>query len=372
MEHGMAVLENLSAHAVTLPLRNPFETARRRRTTAENVRVEVRLKDGAIGFGEASPADYVTGEDACSLLCSVNEVAPLLAGRDVACHAEWIRWLDEMLPDRPSARSAVEMAILDALCRQAGVPLYRYFGGSCTEVRTDLTIPICDAAAAEKLAVEAAGRGFRSLKIKVGVSEPGADLERVAAVQRGAPGAGIRLDANQAFDAVGALDFITACLNRGVRLELMEQPTDAADLTALGVVTRESPVPVFADEAVLSPAHAARIAGEGLAHGINIKVAKSGLSGALEIITIARAAGLRLMLGCMLESLAGIGASVHLACGTGAFDFLDLDGHMLIGIESAGSPFSQQEDLLSVAACGPGLGWSPGEPAPFAREGLSR
>lgn len=367
----MAVLESISAHRVTLPLRNPFETARRRRTTAENVRVEARLKDGAVGYGEASPADYVTGEDAGSLLSSVNEVAPLLAGRDVACHAEWIRWLYEMLPDRPSARSAVEMALLDALCRQAGIPLYRYFGGFCTEVRTDLTIPICDAAAAEKLAVEAAGRGFRSLKIKVGVAEPGADLERVAAVQRGAPDAGIRLDANQAFDAVGALEFITACLNRGVRLELMEQPTAAADLAALGAVTRGSSVPVFADEAVLSPAHAARIAGEGLAHGINIKVAKSGLSGALEIITIARAAGLRLMLGCMLESLPGIGASVHLACGAGAFDFVDLDGHMLIGIEAEGSPFSQREDLLTVAGCGPGLDWSPKEARGICPQGCN-
>jgi L-alanine-DL-glutamate epimerase-like enolase superfamily enzyme len=124
-------------------------------------------------------------------------------------------------------------------------------------------------------------------------------------------------------------------------------------------VTRRSPVPVIADEAVVDARDALRVAATGAAHGINIKVAKAGLLGALQIIAVAQAGGLKLMLGCMLESLLGIGAALHLACGTGAFDYLDLDAHTLIGLEPQGLPFAQDGDRLRVDATAPGIGWSP-------------
>ncbi|HEU4754882.1 MAG TPA: enolase C-terminal domain-like protein, partial [Armatimonadota bacterium] len=102
-----------------------------------------------------------------------------------------------------------------------------------------------------------------------------------------------------------------------------------------------------------------RVAATGAAHGINIKLAKAGMLGALQIIAIARAAGLKLMIGCMLETLPGNGAAVHFACGTGAFDYLDLDSHMLVGIETPGLPFEQRGDELRVRADVPGTGWQP-------------
>lgn len=351
-------ITELAAEPRTLPMQSPFESARRRSTVAENVLVTVTLANGVTGWGEASPASYVTGEEAAGVLDAVPDAAAALQGQDAARIERWSAALDEALPHRPTTRSAVEMALLDALTRSWGVPLWTYFGGAVTEVRSDLTIPITEPENAGELSARAAALGYRSLKIKVGGPDRDADFRRVLAVSQAAPGAGIRLDANQGFAPGEALAFLARCEQAGVPVEIMEQPVPRDDWDGLAEVTRGSRVPVIADEAVVDARAALRVAATGAAHGINIKVAKAGLLGALRIIAIARAGGLKLMLGCMLESLPGIGASLHLACGTGAFDYLDLDSHSLIGLKADGNPFTQERDVLRVADA-PGLGWQP-------------
>jgi L-alanine-DL-glutamate epimerase-like enolase superfamily enzyme len=356
----MPQILELRAEPAPYPMKSPFESAKRRSTVADNVLVTAVLSDGAVGYGEASPADYVTGETAESVLQSVRAAGPVLFTRYAARVRQWHPPLSEALAGRPTARSAVEMALLDAACRSRGVPLWVYFGGAVTEVRTDLSIPIASPEQAGELAAEAAALGYRSIKIKVGGPDRAEDLARVRAVAAAAPGAGIRLDANQGFGAEEALAFLADCARAGVPVEIMEQPVPRDDWDALAEVTRRSPVPVIADEAVVDERAALRVAATGAAHGINIKVAKAGLVGALQIIAIARAAGLKLMIGCMLESLVGIGAALHLACGTGAFDYLDLDSHVLIGLKPTGLPFAQDGDVLRVDPHTPGHGWSPG------------
>jgi L-Ala-D/L-Glu epimerase len=113
---------------------------------------------------------------------------------------------------------------------------------------------------------------------------------------------------------------------------------------------------VIADESVKSPADALRVSSTCAAHGINIKLAKSGLRDSQAIIAIARAGGLQLMLGCMMESDLGIAAAVHFACGTGAFRYLDLDSHLLIGLRPPYAGFRQRGNALSVVSTGAGLG----------------
>jgi L-alanine-DL-glutamate epimerase-like enolase superfamily enzyme len=352
----------LRAEPLTIPMKSPFESAKRRSTEAENVLVTARLENGVTGRGEASPAFYVTGEDRDAVLAAIPEASAALTGQDAARVQRWSAALREALPKNATACSAIEMALLDALTRSWGVPLWVYFGGAVQEVRSDLTIPITDSENAGALAAEAAAFGYRSLKIKVGGPDRDEDLRRVRAVSGAAPGAGIRLDANQGFAPKEALEFLAACERAGVPVEIMEQPVPRDDWDGLAEVTRGSKVPVIADEAVVDARAAVRVAATGAAHGINIKVAKAGLLGALQIIAIARAAGLKLMLGCMLESLLGIGASLHLACGTGAFDYLDLDAHSLIGLKAEGRPFHQERDVLRVTDA-PGLSELP-EPPP--------
>src|SRR5262249_17400948 len=157
-----------TAEPAVYPMKSPFETALRRSVTAENVLLRARLADGTVGFGEASPAEYVTGETPEIVLSALREAASALAGADAAPLQSWRALLDEALPHQPTARSAVEMALLDAVTRSWGVPLWIYFGGSVSRVRTDLTIPITAPDEAGALAKEAAALGYRSLKIKVG------------------------------------------------------------------------------------------------------------------------------------------------------------------------------------------------------------
>ena len=124
-------------------------------------------------------------------------------------------------------------------------------------------------------------------------------------------------------------------MKTGAPVELFEQPTPKADLSALAFVAKRCPVPVAADESAATPADAARAADAGVT-AINVKLAKSGISRSLEIAAVARAAGLPLMIGCMAETAPGLAASVHLALGTGFFTWCDLDSDMLL-VEDAES-----------------------------------
>jgi L-Ala-D/L-Glu epimerase / N-acetyl-D-glutamate racemase len=338
----------ITAERVDLPMQRPFESALRRSTVAEVVRVTARLHSGAEGRGEAAPAGYVTGEDAASLQLALAAATAELVGQPVDRPQMWRERLDEALPRHPTGRSAVEAALLDALAAQCGVPLWRWLGGATPTVVSDLSIPLLPPEAAAAIAREAVANGFRRLKIKVGGPSPDEDAARVRAIAAAAPGIPLRLDGNQAFAAEAALAFVRGLVDTGIAVELLEQPVDRADWDALARVTRHSPVPVIADEAVLTPADALRVAATGAAHGINVKLAKSGIAGALAIIAIARAARLRLMLGCMLESDWGIRTTVHLACGTGAFTYLDLDSHLLIGQQPPYTGFWQRGETLGV------------------------
>jgi L-alanine-DL-glutamate epimerase-like enolase superfamily enzyme len=185
--------------------------------------------------------------------------------------------------------------------------------------------------------------------MKVGSPDHSADLARLRAVHQAVPEAIFRVDANQAFTAGTALDFIRQALDAGVRLELVEQPVAKEDVAALDAVAASSPVPIFADEAIKSPADALRLVRETRVQGINVKLMKAGVSGALDIIAIARAAGRKLMIGCMLETRRGIGFALALACGTGAFDYVDLDSHRFIHEDGENPYFTEDGPFLSVA-----------------------
>jgi L-alanine-DL-glutamate epimerase-like enolase superfamily enzyme len=335
-----------------IPLRRPFATARRTSTVAENVLARLRLADGTEGWGEASPAPYVTGEDLVSVQEAIDGAACVLEGTDAG---RWLRChelLKMALPENPTARSAVEFALADACCRCEGRPLWQALGGARRCVVSDLTIPICPPEEAAEEAVRAVRAGFRHLKIKVGCATVEEDEARVRVIAERAPGCRLRVDANQAFTPEGALSFLDRLRAAAAPVQLLEQPVPADDWEGLAHVTRHSTVPIIADESVRTPADALRVAREGAAHGINVKLAKSGLVESLAIVAIGQAADLELMLGCMLESDWGIAAGVHFACGTGAFRYVDLDSHLLIGLAPPYAGFRQRGAVLSVVGSG--------------------
>ncbi|MCC6446445.1 MAG: dipeptide epimerase [Armatimonadetes bacterium] len=341
-------LLSLSAEAYNAPLRGLWETAQGRSEVAYNVRASALLEDGSRGRAEVSPRSYVTGETQDTVLQDIAGSADRLCGEDYDGLFAFSNALKSLLPDRHSARALAEIVFFDALARAWKVPRCRLLGGACQEVKSDLSISIAPPDETARLAWDAFDRGFRHLKLKVGGLGVEEEARRVLAVREAVPGALLRIDANQAFSAEEAVVFIEWLAGSGVPVECFEQPVSCTDLDGLAQVTSRSPVPIIADESVLTPQDALRLVKAEAADGFNIKLAKSGIRDSLEIIAIARAAGWKLMLGCMLESALGSSMAVHLACGTGSFHYIDLDSHYLISGDEDEQDFVQDGETLRL------------------------
>lgn len=352
----MHKISEVVAYSVDLPLKNVFETAKGSKTSSPAVIIELRLSNGVSGLGSATPVKYVTGEDVDSALSAVDICKNDLLDANPLAYRHLFETLAEVLPDDPSARAGLEIAVLDAFCKLSNLSMYHFFGGIADEVETDVTIPIVSPDAARELAVQAAAVGFRYLKVKVGTPDTEEDVARVRAISEGAPNCWIRLDANQGFVPTAAVAFATDLQSAGVRLDMLEQPVDRSDLDGLRYVTQRTSVPVFADESVLTPADAFKLLKLEAVDGLNVKLMKSGISGSLDIAAMCQAARKELMLGCMIEPGIGLSTSVHLACGSGSFGRLDLDAHMLLAEQPDPSGFSADGPLLRVDAAKLGHG----------------
>jgi L-alanine-DL-glutamate epimerase-like enolase superfamily enzyme len=322
---------SVSAEAWTLPLVAPFVIAARSATEARNVRLRIETEDGPIGNGASAPVGYVTGESVESVLEALNAVGPEFVGAPIDRLGPLLARANRLLPDAPAARAGLEMALYDVWAKERNLPLWQHFGGMQDRVTTDVTIPIVSPGEAENLASAAWADGFRALKIKVGDPEgPDADLARIEAVIRIVPLVRLRIDANQAFTPDAAVQFAASLSKLGAAVDLLEQPVAKEDVAGLKYVRERITVPLFADESARSIAEALHLLQADAVDGINIKLMKSGITGALQIIALTQAFGKKLMLGCMLETGLGIAAAAQIAAGTGAFDFLDLDSHRLL------------------------------------------
>jgi L-alanine-DL-glutamate epimerase-like enolase superfamily enzyme len=235
------------------------------------------------------------------------------------------------------------MAVIDGWSQLSNLSLTELLGGAVAAVETDVTIPIVPNVA--ELTVLAWQLGIRVFKIKVGHASVEDDHDRVLAVRQAAPDAQLRIDANQAFTPEGALTFVERLVSEGAVIQLVEQPVKSEDFDGMNWIAERSPVPVFADESCRTPQDALRLVTSTAVQGLNLKINKCGIAGVLDIIPIARAAGRRLMLGCMLETRRSIAASLAIACGTGAFEFVDLDSHLLLN-EPGDNPYFYQHGAV--------------------------
>ncbi len=331
-------IQSITASLLETPLYQPFVTSQGRADRGSCVAICLKLDDGREAFGESSPVEYVTQETVTTVLRTVERAAPQLVGLEVLAYREVLNVIQAVAPAEPSARCGLEMALLNAWSQVSGLSLTQFWGSAVQTVESDITIPIVDGVG--ELARMAWQGGIHTFKIKVGGTNLENDYARVAEVCSAVPSARIRVDANQAFTVRQALEFTHRLVDTGVDLELLEQPVPQADFAGLEEVAANSPVPVFADESIQTPAQAVRLV-QTPVQGFNCKVNKCGLFGVLDIIAIAKSAGRKLMLGCMLETRRSIALSLALACGTGAFDYIDLDSHLLLN-EAGQNPFFYQ------------------------------
>lgn len=308
-----------------IELSEPFGIATGAQLVARNALVTLRLSDGTVGIGEAAPFPAVSGETQSAVLSALSEARPALLGLAAGRFRLAASIAREALPDVPTARAAFESALLDAICRRAQLSLWSFFGGAEPMLLSDITITTGSAEAAEAAARRASAAGFRTLKVKVGGASFDHDRARLAAIAQAAPGAELVLDANASLSAEAALELLSALGAARSRVTLFEQPCAKLDFDGLRQVRERAGTRVAADESAGSASDVLRLALERAVDVINIKTMKSGLVEALDMIAVARAAGLGLMIGGMVESKLSMTVSACLAAGVGGFEFVDLD-----------------------------------------------
>lgn len=349
----------LAAAPLDIPLLTPFGIAGGAQDIARNLLVTIELADGTRGYGEAAPFPPFNGETREMAQVAVAAARSSVEGADAR---EWRRIaaaLNAPTAASGSARCAIETAILDALTRQAPMPLWAFFGGVSTSLETDMTITTGTAAQAEAAARDILARGITTIKIKVGAGDPQRDLERVVAVRVAAPNSPLILDGNGGLSADAALTLLGALHVQGITPILFEQPTPAADWEGLRQVTQWGGVPVAADESVACATDAWRVMHERAAQVINIKLMKCGIVEALDIAAVCRAARLRLMIGGMVESILAMTASACFAAGQGGFNYVDLDTPLFMAENPFEGGFIQRGATLDLAHITAGQGVIP-------------
>jgi L-Ala-D/L-Glu epimerase len=327
----------VSARIASLLLAEPFVIARESMTEAEVVWVEVE-HEGERGYGEAAPIERYD-ESAESALAYIEEVGDSLGDDPFA--------LDDIaarLPEREfAARSAIDAALHDLCGKLTGLPVWRFLGLRQTGPPTSWTLGLGDPDETARKAEQVTD--FKSLKLKLG-GRDGLDVERVRAVRSVWAGP-IRVDVNEYWTLDEALETIPQLADLGV--DYVEQPLRAGDAGGARL-KQASTLPIYVDEDCHTLGDVADCAER--AHGINIKLAKSGgIREALRMAHAARALGLSVMLGCMVESGLGIaaGASIASLC-----DHVDLDGNYLIAEDPW--PGVELVDGVQLPSGLPGLG----------------
>jgi L-Ala-D/L-Glu epimerase len=331
----------LSARIGRVTTREPFVIARGTEEENEVLWVEIR-QEGVIGRGEAAPIPRYD-ESAESALAYAEEAAGALGNDPFA-----IEELMARLPAREfAARAAIDGALHDLQGKLLGRPVYQLLGLARVGPPTSWTVWLGEPDDMARRAALVAGR-FKRLKLKLGGGD-GCDVDRVRAVREVAD-VPLQVDVNEAWSADEALEALPQLAELGV--EYCEQPLEAGD-PAGAEVKRRSPIPIYVDEDCHTLADVAACAER--AHGINVKLAKSGgIREAVRMVHAARALGLGCMLGCMIESGLGIAAGAHIAS---LFEHVDLDGNILLREDPW--PGVQLVDGVQLPAELPGLGVSP-------------
>ncbi len=310
----------LEVEPIQVETAHPFRIARGSKVRREIFVVSLTA-DGLTGIGEAAPQEFY-GESAMTVRSAINSIGRFLDG-----DPEEVRRrlhddasdLNRALRAAASVRAALDMALWDIRGQRESQPVWQLVGADRNNApATSFTIGI-DAPEVIDEKVDAAA-AYSILKVKVGVPGDLEILDRVIARSKKT----VRVDANEGWDLETAIEKTLELYRR--KVELCEQPLPHADEDDLRQLKRVCPIPVILDESIVGVKEVDERHDQG--HGINIKLMKcGGITPALEMIEHAAAHGLRVMIGCMLETSLGVTAAAHLSplC-----DYADLDGNLLL------------------------------------------
>lgn len=321
-----------------------------------NAFIEITLEDGTTGIGAGSPSEYVTNEHLDSTIANLQEKKlQYLAGRDISEINQLIYETNQKFPKNPAVCAAIDIALHDAFTKFLKVPLVKYLGQKIKSMPTSNTIGIKNVAETLKEAEEYGQRGFRILKVKLGI-DLAEDIERLVKLrEKFGKQFVIRIDANQGYTTEQTIEFYNK--TKHLDIELIEQPLPAKDVAGLKKLPDEIRKTVAADESLLSPKNALDLIKPPSAAGIfNIKLMKcGGISNALKIADIAAQEGIELFWGCNDESIVSITAALHVAFACANTKYIDLDGSLDLGKDVVKGGFILNDGVMSCSDK-PGLG----------------
>ena len=351
-----SLIKKYSVRKLDAELFTPFTISSGSHKSMTNALFTLQAAGGVKGCGEAAIATHITGETREKTMRSLERAGELLTGLDASDYLGALCRLERLLEGNRAALAAAEMAVLDLACRLQGVSLWKFFGGRVPAVKTDVTVVIGGADAAYDFTKKMRARGFRIFKIKTGV-DMDEDYRRLEAVRRAAPGCAVYLDANCAYSAKEAEKFVRGLMRRGITPEVVEQPVKKDDFDGLAYLSRRLPMPVCADESAYSLDDVFELIRRGAVTAVNIKLTKLGFLRAREVWALARAKGIKLMMGEMVESELASCAAAQFAAGLGGFDFIDLDTPFFIKDSGLTRPsFLSRDGVYSLDRVRAGIG----------------
>jgi L-alanine-DL-glutamate epimerase-like enolase superfamily enzyme len=301
-----------------LQLKHVFTVATYSRTTTPDVQVEVEY-DGITGYGEASMPPYL-GESVESVMRFLQQVN-LEQFSDPFQLEEILAYVDGIMPGNTAAKASVDIALHDLVGKLLGAPWHKIWGLDKSKApSTTYTIGIDTPDVVRQKTLEVAGQ-FNILKVKLGRDNDKEMIETIRSVTQ----LPIAVDANQGWtDKHHALDMIFWLKEQGI--VMVEQPMPKAQLDDIAWVTQQSPLPIFADESLQRLSDVVKL--KDAFTGINIKLMKcTGMREAWKMVTLGRALGMKVMVGCMTETSCAVSAAAQFSP---AVDFADLDGNLLI------------------------------------------
>lgn len=342
-----------------LRLTRPYTIAYKTISAVENGIIELVSDSGVTGLGSLNPVVEVTGETLEQALGALGaDGLGWLEGRRIDTIEEFkaiIKTIRQKTSASSSARAGLEMALYDLFTQSLDLPLVKFLGQKIRRMPTSVTIGIKDMADTLLEAKEYTGRGFKILKIKLGVS-PEADLERLTKLREVYGNKiGLIVDINQGYNLQQLLTFCDKVKN--MYIPLIEQPLKAGQEATMQQLPRPVKRLLAADESLLTPRDALKLAESPAACGFfNIKLMKcGGITEALEIAAIAARSGIGLMWGCNDESRISIAAALHTAFSCSQTRYIDLDGSFDLAEDVVAGGFILKDGMMSLRDK-PGLG----------------
>lgn len=351
-----SLIKTIEIAPINLPMIQTFSISTGHQDQVKNVLIKVTLNNGITGLGEAAPFEAVSGETQESTVSALKHISEKVSGQDILNWKKICWSLRQEIEGSPAALCGMETAIIDSLCRYYHIPAMVLFGGNNDLLKTDMTITISDVEKTLEAGRNIKGKKINSFKVKTAGKDPYHDAERIIKLNELFPDAGIIVDGNCGYNFDSAKTFIEILNKNNVQIKLFEQPLPRENWKESAILNGLCGVKIAADESCRDTKDVCKIIEEKTASVINVKLMKSGVVESIRMIEIAKAYGLELMIGGMVETQLAMTFSAHFAAGSGGFTYADLDTPLFIRDTLFKGGFELAGEIININLSSPGHG----------------